>query len=142
MIDKQWLPTFLLLTLLANLCQGQIEPSMQKYFNNDSIQYKVSFTSYNLVDKNSDKVSHYHIKIDMPNHLEKYLIVQDSTFWMNHLLDTSSDWATNLVLYYLSKREATFFITLYKNRTSWLPYKKQEIANWEILLHKKNSLIH
>jgi hypothetical protein len=119
------------LMTLARIGYCQKDTSYDNYLNNQVIQYKVIFTTHNVVHKKSDLASRYRIKLDMPESLIAYFKTKDSAFWIHHLMDTTSDWATNLVLYYLTKRDAAAFSALYRNRSGWLPYKKAEIEAWQ-----------
>gem|GEM_PF-4790669 len=82
----------------------------------------------------------FRVWIKLSSEARGCFIAKDSALWIRHLTDTTSDWATNLVLYYLSQEHAGAFNLLYKDRKSWLPYKEGAIAGWKDWLHKWKTL--
>jgi len=53
---------------------------------------------------------------------------------MQLLADTTTDWATNLLLYEKYDRDAYLFSTVIHKRKDWLPVKKSDIAYWKKIL--------
>jgi hypothetical protein len=119
---------------------GQTDSVYDNYLKNGSIKYGVLFTSHNLVNKNSDGANRYRINVELPEEAIIYFRSKDSAYWITHLTDTASDWATNLIMYFLTKRDASAFYALYINRSAWLPYKKSDIRDWREKLQKKDRL--
>lgn len=50
---------------------------------------------------------------------------------MHLLADTTTDWATNLLLYEKYEKDAYLFTQVIHTRKDWLPLKKSDIAYWK-----------
>jgi hypothetical protein len=113
-------------------CQTYLIDS--NYFNNDSIKYQLIFKTRSVLYQKSDQKVGYYINLNIPDSFKKKLMKMDSTFWFKKLEDETSDWATNLVLYYLYDREAILIRTVENDRRKWMKIRKKEIDYWKIFL--------
>jgi len=66
----------------------------------------------------------------------EYLVTRDTAFWLKHLCDENSDWASNLILYYLFDKDASKFI-IYDRRKKWLKIKKEDVEYWKKFLSSR-----
>lgn len=105
----------------------------RKLFFNDSIKYHFIFVSPGVLSKGKDKISKYIVRINMPKEYKKYLLSQDSTFWIPKLSDEQSDWATSLILYCIYDQDASMLVA-YETRQKWLRIKMQQIDFWRKFL--------
>ena len=119
---------FILFMLFSLKSFSQIDTT--NLFNNDSIKYTIVKVS-EKGNSSLVKVSFHYIKIDISKELKKYLFKLDDGFWLKHLSNETSDWATNLLLYYLYRRDAIVFLRIYTDREKWLRRKNEDIAYWE-----------
>jgi len=123
--------------LLITKVYAQLDSLENKVFNNDSIQYKIVFTSPYPGSK--DQVVHWRVKLKLSQAVIGSLLNKDSCFWIKHLRNERSDWATNLVLYSIYKQEANHLDHVYPNRQAWLRIKQPEIDWWSKFLSSKEA---
>jgi len=127
--------SFLIVVLFyASAATGQDNSSILNILNNDSIKYKIILKTPSVKEPAPGGV--FRVWIKLPKESKDYFITRDSAYWIRHLADSNTDWATNLVLYYLTTENAGAFNLLYKDRKSWLPYKEGSIEKWKNWLHK------
>jgi hypothetical protein len=62
-----------------------------------------------------------------------YLLERDTIFWLERLRNENSDWATNLILYYLYDKDASQLI-IFNVRKKWLRIKEDDIKYWKKFL--------
>lgn len=124
---------FLMVFMISLRSYSQLDSLEHKFFNNDSIHYDIIYVSHSVLSKESSYISRHYVRIRMPQNYKKYLLGKDTVFWSEHLRDENSDWATNLILYYLFDRDASTMI-IYDKRKKWLNVKKNEIEYWEKFL--------
>jgi hypothetical protein len=128
-MPKIILPFIIPILLYSGNVTAQWDSLMHKYFNNDSIHYKTGIVSHSIVYKNGDPVMKSFVSVDMPKDFSKYLREKDSTFWLSHLSNEKTDWASKVLLHAVYQVDGTMF-AVYKNRKAWLPFKQQDIIAW------------
>ena len=117
---------FALITMTLYSQQDSLE---SKIFNNDSIKWDISTVSPSEATLHKDGVIRRYIYMRLTKKERNYLLTKDSAFWFNHLNSEQCDWATNLVLYYIFRKDATEF-HIYNSREKWLKVKKDELEYW------------
>jgi hypothetical protein len=135
--SKSILSALLMISVGLN-CYCQDDSLQRKLFNNDSIRYDIVYFGGGVNSSLKDRFPGRYVDLNLSVQCRHYLLEKDSTFWMNQLRDSHSDWATNLILYYLYKQNVNEFM-IYNNREKWLRIKNTEIYNWSkfFSLHKK-----
>jgi hypothetical protein len=110
------------------------------YILNDSIKWELRYRSIQLIDSNKISPSHYQIRINNPiNNYIEYSNFDSITVDML-LNDSLYDWATNLILYSIYKRNANmFFAFKILNRDIWVDYfKEKDIQYWRSFFSKSD----
>jgi hypothetical protein len=83
-----------------------------------------------------DPIMRFYVSLPMTRLQKMELIKLDTTCWLRHLSAVKSDWATNLILYYLFKKDAAAFVSIHKKRQQWLKLKQDDIDYWQNLFRK------
>ena len=100
---------------------------------NDSIKYSFGLVGMKLINMNEVIPSKYIVVIDLNE--EQAMILKNITknTWLELLKDTTTDWASNLLLYHLKKRDAIEFYAVIKNRKDWILLKKnkEDLKYWK-----------
>jgi len=112
---------------------SQSDSLSRMLFFNDSMKYHLIFVSPGVLSKGKDKISRYIVRVNMPKEYKKYLLSQDSTFWIPKLSDEQSDWATSLFLYCIYDQDASMLVA-YDTRQKWVRIKMQQIDYWRKVL--------
>lgn len=74
----------------------------------------------------------YRIDLELSKRQEKRIKLIDKTCWLKLLENDSSDWAANLVLYYMTKKNAFIFFAGDIKMERWKEYYKQEdVKYWK-----------
>jgi hypothetical protein len=133
---KSVLFTFSILILFSSKSYSQADSFENRLFSNDSIRYDLIYVSPSVVTNDRGKIARYHVRLQMSKDERTYFLKKDTTFWLNRLCNENSDWATNLVLYYLFDRDASHFI-IFDKRIKWLKIKKNEILDWKKFLNNQ-----
>ncbi len=117
----------LFLISITTISFGQADSIERRFFNNDSIHFEILFISPGVgLDYNPPTAMNY-ISILLAPGEREFLRKKPLSFWMDHLRNDSSDWATNLVLHHLLMKDATPFTISYKSRAEWLLFKEKTI---------------
>lgn len=133
---KNYLFLFIMIILSSNtFCQSYLTDST--YLKNDSIKYEIVFKTRSILSQKHDKKIGYYIDLDIPKPIKQKLIKKDSIFWINKLSDETSDWAANLVLYYIFDREAVLIKAVENDRTKWMKIRTNEIEYWRKFLSRR-----
>jgi hypothetical protein len=106
-----------------------MDSTVRRLINNDSIHFNLISAGGGVYATTEHQFRTRYIELYLDTSLRKYFKKLDTTFWMIHLEDDRTDWATNIVLYYLYDRDASEFV-VYPNRSKWLRIKKIEIDEW------------
>jgi hypothetical protein len=119
---------FLTILSLRSNCQNRSFDT--SFIKNDSITFEIiQVTSTAQMDKSHVGKFGKFVDIPMNADTRDYLEKKDSVFWIAHLKDDETDWATNLVLYYLYEKDATI-LAHFRSRQKWLPLKAGDIQFW------------
>lgn len=105
---------------------------------NDSIKYSFGLVSMKMINMKEVIPSTYIVVIDLDDKQKMELKNITRNTWLKLLKDTTTDWASNLLLYHLKKRNAIEFYAVIKNRRDWILLKK----NKEDLRYWKKYLIN
>lgn len=118
-----------LLLIIFKVGKGQCDSIGIQAFTNDSITFSLVYSGGGIYAKNG-RMPGYYVDLKMSNDCREILLSKDGAFWMGKLQDSSSDWAANLILYYLFGRDASILLVA-KDRTHWLRFKSKEMEYWE-----------
>lgn len=118
---------------------SQTDSLISTLLNNDSIRYEVIRKAEQINPSSIGKVSISYIKIELSKDFKKYLLKQKTDFWLWYLSNEKSDWAANLVLYSLYKRDAALLAYVYTDRNKWLKIKDKDIGYWKDFLNWRNT---
>jgi hypothetical protein len=102
----------------------------QKYISNDSIKYSIIITMPDF--ENGDYISDNILRItSIDSSKLAWAQSLSKKEWLTMLSNEKTDWAANLLLYQLNKRDALVF-KIIKSRDSWIiKRRKADIAYWE-----------
>ena len=120
-----------LLFILYAKIYAQADSVNQNIFNNDSIRYDIAFHTPYMNEMKKNEQAHWRVRIDLSKNQQDFLRSKDSSFWLDHLRNDSPDWATNLLLYCICKKEANMLAYVYNTRKKWMQMKRIEIADWQ-----------
>ena len=128
-MGKFFLYQISLIIFLSGKVYSQCDSFEHRIFKNDSIKFTIVFVSPSVADPKR-KMSGRYVQLNMAKECEMLLLKKDFAFWMRHLTNEKEDWATNLVLYYLYRKDATAIAYLFSTREKWLKIKKDEVKYW------------
>jgi hypothetical protein len=94
-------------------------------------KFEVFRHSTAIFDSTNKNPSALYLKVDLPQSVKDNFGKLSKVTIMQLLADTTTDWATNLLLYEKYDREAFLFFTVIHARKDWLPMKKSDIAYWK-----------
>ena len=100
--------------------------------NNNNIKYGALKVGARFVDSGKFEPSRIYILIDLTSSVRSAITKFSYEEWMKLLNDTTTDWAANLCLYNIFKRDAEVF-SLWKTRDEWVKFgnfRKNEIRYW------------
>jgi hypothetical protein len=114
-------------------------------FTQDSTSYASLFSNariqYRLIQKSDLRFSNtptkYYFDVTLSKNQQQYLLCQPFDFWESKLQDTTSDWATNIVLYYLYEKDAFLYAFIFTDRNKFLAKKNDEINFWKDFINEK-----
>jgi len=112
------------------------------FIKNDSLKYHFGYVGMKVNPKTKGfTLSKFIIKIDLTDSAGDLLKRIKKNEWISKLTDSTTDWATNLLLYYLYERDATQYKVNITNREYWLilNQKQKEIRYWKKYLPKSPS---
>ena len=115
---------------------AQAAENGRQLFNNDSIKFELLWISPSVESMAKKTKTGTFVELYLPKYVRDSLLKNDQKFWIDHLVGDSTDWATNLVLYYLHQRDAKLIQMLYPNREMWVSEKDREINYWSNFLFK------
>jgi len=62
---------------------------------------------------------------------------KDVNFWLTKLGNDSTDFAANVLLYYLYDREASIILLIKEKKITWVSMKNEEVEYWKEFFEKK-----
>jgi len=104
------------------------------FLRNDGIKYEIAIVSRSILH---NRPSMNYIIIDMPKKTKKFFLRQNFEYWKAKLTDTTSDWAANLVLYFIYERDAMNIKHLKNDINLWRSTKENQISFWKEFLRSK-----
>jgi|GEM_PF-5715206 len=112
-----------------------------KWINNDNIKYHVVFAAdYNEKDILPLSISRYLILAEISATCYDSLRKFQWSEWQTLLNSAKSDWAANLLLYYIYKKDAIVFNCVIKSRNDWIGQNKtNDVKEWEEFFKKKRN---
>ncbi|MGZ3923981.1 MAG: hypothetical protein ACXVBJ_09440 [Flavisolibacter sp.] len=128
---------FLTICLFASLFS--FSQSEKSYLTNDSIKYNIVISNNRLLKKQTYTGPRYFVLIEMPKKLKKYFLSKDTEFWMKSLTDTTSDWAANLILYYIYEKDALIMTFIGRGLIKWSAIRTEEIEAWREFLTRRKG---
>lgn len=110
---------------------------------NDSIQFKIAFTSFSLLDSVYAPMKWHVLAEACSDEIQfDYYAKLDTTTIFSLLNDPAFDWATNLILYNLYDMNALLINAFHiKSRADWLGYfKDKDLAMWRDFFSYKEPI--
>jgi hypothetical protein len=117
--------SFIFLTLGTAKGQGKT-----KFIDNSYIRFEILRQSLQMIDTNTIIPSKYFIRVDLTNKQRRLLKYFSKEDWIKLLKDSKSDWAANLILYDITKKDALLFNTVLKTRNDWKTSAKEKDINY------------
>ena len=119
--------TFLLISIIGNSQDNKIFLRL----NNNSVRFQVYRASLNIIDENKVTDPKLLITVTKSASDTKTISGVSREDWLAALSNPKYDWAANLLLYELYKKDATVFEVV-KTRKQWLNgYKDVDIEFWK-----------
>src|SRR5947209_7344851 len=123
---------FYIISFLFLILNSVIAQNKTKFLNNSSIRFEIWRQSLQMIDSNKIISTKYFIEINLNNKQRRILKSLSKKDWIRLLNDNNSDWATNLVLYDIYKKDAFLFNSVLKTRNEWiLSNKSNDISYWK-----------
>jgi hypothetical protein len=100
--------------------------------NNKSINYGMLRTSTKYLDSNKIEPSKTYIVVTLSPSARTSITKFTYEEWIKLLCDTTTDWAANLCLYNIYRKEADFF-SVWDTREKWIKLgnlRKNDISYW------------
>jgi len=120
-------------TVSSTMCQPV---TLIKKLNNDSIKFTILKTQTKLLDSNKVSLSQEFIKVKLSDSEKRKFRKMKPAQWLILLNDDKTDWAANLCLYDLYKKDAAVF-KIVRTREQWRKCcKEQDIIFWSKELNK------
>lgn len=123
-----------MLMLHSVLGKSQNSTSLFNYFNNDSIKYRVVRVQVPISSGNKKLVTACRILIDFDKAQIDSLKKIETKTYLNYLENNKSDFATNIILYYLYNRDATPLLILQNRMDLWPDVRVKEYNYWRDFL--------
>jgi hypothetical protein len=118
----------IIITFNIGFVSGQIK---ERNFLLSDTKFEVLKHSTAIFDSTNKNPSSLYLKVDLPQNVKDNFSKLSKATIMQLLADTTTDWATNLLLYEKYDRDAYLFFTVIHTRKDWLPVKKSDIAYWK-----------
>jgi hypothetical protein len=103
----------------------------QTFISNDSVKFSVLRKSSVFIGKGKIEPAVYRIKVHIADTLLNECLNFSKEKWIKLLSDDKADWAANLILYQIHKRNAVSFLASPDMRYWKLRKKKFEINYWK-----------
>ena len=128
-IHRLFFVTIFLITFVSKgICQEKYH-----FICNDSIKYRFGYVGMKVKEKNTFIPSKYIVKMVLSDTEKEKVFAIKKNVWLALLADSSTDWAANLLLYYMYKRDAIEYYTVVKSRDKWILINKkdEELKYWK-----------
>jgi hypothetical protein len=105
----------------------------QEIPSNDSVKYKVLRKGSVIISEKLVEPVSYYIYVDISNLLREEYKKITKTKWLELLGNEKTDWAANLILYDLYRKDAITFSNNMKKREDWVlsKQKNRDIKYWK-----------
>jgi hypothetical protein len=133
-IDAVFLLIVISTCVISNGVAQKMYPAKNSFIKNDSIKYSFAYVSMKMNFTKKTFIPSKHIIEIKLDTLEEDIVQKiKKDEWLTLLSDTTTDWAANLLLYYLHRRDAVQYYVNIKNREYWvlLNQKRKEIRYWQ-----------
>lgn len=102
--------------------------------SNNTVKYGIGRAARDLDSAGYIVISsNYIIQVELPDSVKMALSRLSRNQWMQYLANPNTDWAANLILYDLYKKDALLFLS--RTRQEWLiNLKKQDMEYWSGIL--------
>jgi hypothetical protein len=115
------------LVFLSLALDGQ---NKQIKIDNNSIKYRISRISMQLINDSQAVAAKYIIRVQMSTKDKNEIKKWGKNKWEELLQDKKTDWAANLILYDKYERDAILFNSVIKSRKDWLLTERQKDLNY------------
>lgn len=129
---KSTLKIFLSILILKNSLLFSQDKNKILILINDSIKYKILLIGPTILPDEKYQPTKQIVLINLSDEEKNYYQTLSINEWVKLLSDTKTDWATNLILYWLFEKEASK-LKLGKNKWKKI-YKAKEIDVWKSFL--------
>lgn len=116
--------------------RAQVDSIELKYLNNHQIKFDLIHATLSAQTKRPHPIG-YFVEIEMTSRIKKYFKSKPQAYWIEKLGSEGSDWAANILLCYLYKREASTVYFIKIGVLNWKAVKETEITYWKDFLSKK-----
>lgn len=94
-------------------------------------KFEVCRTSITITDKSNINPGSFYIEVALLQTLKNsFYKLNNKTVWQL-LNDSTTDWATNLLLFEKYKKDAYLYFAKIKTREKWLPQKQSDTKYWK-----------
>jgi hypothetical protein len=115
--------------LLSAIAYGQ---SSFGFIKNSTISFKYRFTGGGIKSKEGYILSRYLIHVELNDLQRKAVKKINKNEWLKILEDSTCDWAANLILYDLNKKDAIVFWANKVSEKTWHDvFRKRDIIYWK-----------
>lgn len=115
---------FALNVILIKFTNCQVN-KISAVLNNESLNYTIVRTMPQLLDSNKIELSKTIIVIQLKKADKRKIAKLNADDWIKLLVNDSTDWAANLYLYWVYKKDASFF-QIIKTKEEWKSCCKEE----------------
>jgi len=108
---------------------------------NDSIKYTFGYVGMKFLGNGKAIPFKYLLNVDLDSTQKSKLKKIHKLTWLNLLMNKKTDWASNLLLYYLYKKDAIEFVAVIKNRKDWIltEKNKKNLKHWSRIMKSNTS---
>lgn len=134
-MNKIILTFILLISIYGSNSFGQLPD----FIRNETVNYRVCITGLKFLDSNKVKLRTTFIEVFMSDSARKEVLKISYEKWMQLLSNKNTDWAANLYLWDIYKRETTDLVYP-SNRSSWIKCcKVEDVYYWKKYLRQTNK---
>jgi len=119
-------------------CQSNNWALKYKWINNKDVKYTIVRSGFKIIDSTTAIPGKNLVQVKLSKKQQRKLQLINNEDWIKLLEIPEKDWATNLLLYCMNKKDGSQFISLIKNRDDWVKFAKAEDTKyWIDLLSKR-----
>jgi hypothetical protein len=123
-----------ILFFVFSFCSIQVKSQTKNVYvpGNSSIKFVVVRKSSELTSDSTFIPVTYLIKTNISNKERELVKKINKKRWIKFLTNEKTDWAANLILYDINKKDAISYASVIKNREDWLIVgKSKDLEYWE-----------